>query len=452
MKSTRNAVFLCTVLALMSAAALIYVLAYESSFIAHNLIINAAIAALAGIAVLYALYTLLIISRGMAQWRKIAIEFPRGAEEPKLNGAMRIFKGRLKHLISFDELERTAAVHMLDKALEWRVRFLDYAAGLLIGLGLLGTFVGLTTTMEGIKTSIQMLSGGGDVDAKLLVSSLAAPLGGMSTAFSSSMFGLASSLISGALSHFLGRASEGWVHEIEKWANVAHSTDAPPSSAGEATQASIDRLTGIINKHAIFAAEDRVKFDARLDAMIVAQQSMSTHMREATSLLADMQGGLVNLGTLTKEALEMQRGLAPMLAAIAEATRDSAEAAGVFNHNISKVVDAVERNSLSMTECVSSITDMRVNVTGAAQGLLGNLAQIERHSQFASDQLSKLNDNDGERSATLNAATNTLRMQQEAVMACVRELTQAKVSIVAAVNAPPRLETQKPVRETVAAE
>jgi hypothetical protein len=95
-----------------------------------------------------------------------------------------------------------------------------YLIGLLVFLGLLGTFWGLLATIGSIGDTIQALDpGSGDASAVLdaLKSGLAAPLAGMGTAFSSSLFGLAGSLVLGFLDLQAGRAQTRFYTELENW-------------------------------------------------------------------------------------------------------------------------------------------------------------------------------------------------------------------------------------------
>lgn len=95
-----------------------------------------------------------------------------------------------------------------------------YLIGLLVFLGLLGTFWGLLQTIGSIGTTIQSLDpGSGDANDVLnaLKSGLAAPLAGMGTAFSSSLFGLAGSLVLGFLDLQAGRAQNRFYTELENW-------------------------------------------------------------------------------------------------------------------------------------------------------------------------------------------------------------------------------------------
>jgi hypothetical protein len=95
-----------------------------------------------------------------------------------------------------------------------------YLTGLLIFLGLLGTFWGLLQTIGSIGETIQSLDpGGGDVNDVLesLKAGLSAPLTGMGTAFSSSLFGLSGSLVLGFLDLQAGRAQNRFYTELENW-------------------------------------------------------------------------------------------------------------------------------------------------------------------------------------------------------------------------------------------
>ena len=95
-----------------------------------------------------------------------------------------------------------------------------YMTGLLIFLGLLGTFWGLLLTVGSVAAVIDGMSlGGGDVTIMFdqLKSGLAKPLQGMGTAFSSSMFGLAGALVLGFLDLTAGQAQGRFFNELEEW-------------------------------------------------------------------------------------------------------------------------------------------------------------------------------------------------------------------------------------------
>src|SRR5215813_3044019 len=94
-----------------------------------------------------------------------------------------------------------------------------YLPGLLVFLGLLGTFWGLIETMSSIGSVINSLKPGGDAGAifESLKEGLAAPLGGIGIAFSASLFGLAGSLVLGFLDLQISQAQNRFYTELEDW-------------------------------------------------------------------------------------------------------------------------------------------------------------------------------------------------------------------------------------------
>ncbi len=95
-----------------------------------------------------------------------------------------------------------------------------YLVGLLVFLGLLGTFWGLLQTVTSVGSTIAALDPNGSESVMLfdqLKEGLAAPLKGMGTAFSCSMFGLGGSLILGFLDLQAGHAQSRFYNELEDW-------------------------------------------------------------------------------------------------------------------------------------------------------------------------------------------------------------------------------------------
>ena len=95
-----------------------------------------------------------------------------------------------------------------------------YLTGLLIFLGLLGTFWGLLLTVASVSDVISTMSvGSGDLNAlfEQLKTGLGRPLKGMGTAFSASMFGLSGALVIGFLDLTAGQAQNRFYNELEEW-------------------------------------------------------------------------------------------------------------------------------------------------------------------------------------------------------------------------------------------
>lgn len=99
-----------------------------------------------------------------------------------------------------------------------------YLSGLLIFLGLLGTFYGLATTVPAVVDTIRALAPaegetGVEVFGKLM-GGLESQLGGMGTAFSSSLLGLAGSLVVGLLDLFASHGQNRFYRELEEWVSA----------------------------------------------------------------------------------------------------------------------------------------------------------------------------------------------------------------------------------------
>jgi hypothetical protein len=94
-----------------------------------------------------------------------------------------------------------------------------YMTGLLVFLGLLGTFWGLIETMGSVGSVISGLKPGGDATAifESLKEGLAAPLSGIGISFSASLFGLAGSLVLGFLDLQTSQAQNRFYTELEDW-------------------------------------------------------------------------------------------------------------------------------------------------------------------------------------------------------------------------------------------
>jgi hypothetical protein len=123
-----------------------------------------------------------------------------------------------------------------------------YMTGLLIFLGLLGTFWGLIETVGSVGGVINNMKVGGDAASvfETLREGLAAPLSGMGISFSSSLFGLAGSLVLGFLDLQMSQAQNRFHTEVEDWlATTVRDLGGEPAGAGGAAAA--PAMVGISN-------------------------------------------------------------------------------------------------------------------------------------------------------------------------------------------------------------
>lgn len=139
-----------------------------------------------------------------------------------------------------------------------------YLVGLLVFLGLLGTFWGLLDTITSVSRAIATLdTKGGETAAVFddLKAGLAAPLRGMGTAFSSSLLGLAGSLILGFLELQASHAHNRFYNELEEW--LSGITELTPGSgvADEGTRRLIVMLDGL--NRSIMGLSDKIEHSGR---------------------------------------------------------------------------------------------------------------------------------------------------------------------------------------------
>jgi hypothetical protein len=165
-----------------------------------------------------------------------------------------------------------------------------YMTGLLIFLGLLGTFWGLIETVSSVGDVIQNLKPGGDAGAlfESLRRGLAAPLTGMGISFSSSLFGLAGSLILGFLDLQSSQAQNRFYTELEDWLSTTVYDQAVEPGAAPAVgmtgevRTAIDRLRDVINE-----AGTSKTASAAMSNLAEAIQGLVHHMRTEQQMIRD---------------------------------------------------------------------------------------------------------------------------------------------------------------------
>jgi len=171
-----------------------------------------------------------------------------------------------------------------------------YMTGLLIFLGLLGTFWGLIETVSSVGGVINNLKVGGDASAVFdsLRDGLAAPLSGMGISFSSSLFGLAGSLVLGFLDLQMSQAQNRFHTDLEDWlATTVHDlstvTDASAipigSTIGEMGVA-IERLREAIITSSSGGGSNKAATNAMAN-LAEAIQGLVHHMRTEQQMIRD---------------------------------------------------------------------------------------------------------------------------------------------------------------------
>jgi hypothetical protein len=168
-----------------------------------------------------------------------------------------------------------------------------YMTGLLIFLGLLGTFWGLIETVGSVGSVISNLKVGGDANSLFdtLREGLAAPLSGMGISFSSSLFGLAGSLVLGFLDLQMSQAQNRFHTEVEDWLSTAvRDLGAEPFDAAATAGSGVSGEIRLAIERLREAMADAGSGKAATTAMAnlaEAIQGLVNHMRTEQQMIRD---------------------------------------------------------------------------------------------------------------------------------------------------------------------
>jgi len=181
-----------------------------------------------------------------------------------------------------------------------------YLTGLLVFLGLLGTFWGLIETVSSVGTIINNLNVGGDADTVFnsLKEGLAGPLGGMGISFSSSLFGLAGSLILGFLDLQTSQAQNRFYTNLEDWlATTVEETGAAGISLGALPAGITEAIERL--RHSVNEAGSGKATTAAMANLAEAIQGLVQHMRAEQQMIRDWADAQAKLNNDIRRFIEI---------------------------------------------------------------------------------------------------------------------------------------------------
>ena len=192
-----------------------------------------------------------------------------------------------------------------------------YTIGLLIFLGLLGTFWGLLGTVASVGSVIANLSVSNDTTAVFadLKAGLEAPMTGMGTAFSSSLFGLAGSLVLGFLDLQAGQALNRFYNDLEEWLSSLTRLSSGTLSGGEGGDQSVPAYVQALLEQTAESLESLQRTLSRGEESRISANSALMTMSEKMGALGDhMRTEQALMMKLAESQLEMK----PILARLSE--------------------------------------------------------------------------------------------------------------------------------------
>ncbi|MBR0825316.1 flagellar motor protein MotA [Bradyrhizobium manausense] len=299
-KLSSPSVFLVRMLVFLVLCSLVGVVLYKQIIVAFfaNPGLNALIGGVLFIGIILAFRQVIRLYPEVSWVNNFRIADPglAPARHPKLLAPMAaILGGERSGRMS---ISQTTMRHLLDSIatrLDEARDISRYMTGLLVFLGLLGTFWGLIETVGSVGKVIDGLKVGGDAGALFdtLKEGLAAPLGGMGISFSSSLFGLAGSLILGFLDLQSSQAQNRFYTDLEDWL----ATTVREYGRGEATgggaglasgelQAAVERLRGVLEEGSASRGTT-----AAMANLAEAIQALVQHMRTEQQMIREWADG-----------------------------------------------------------------------------------------------------------------------------------------------------------------
>jgi hypothetical protein len=228
------------------------------------------------------------------------------ARAPKLLAPMAAMLGRarLEHVAMSTQTMR-AFLDSLATRLDEARDISRYLTGLLVFLGLLGTFWGLIETVGSVGSIINGLKAGGDADSVFdaLKEGLAAPLGGMGISFSSSLFGLAGSLVLGFLDLQNSQAQNRFYTNLEDWlATTVQEPGIGAVNGGTLPSGLVDALTRL--QQSVGDGASGKATSAAMANLAEAIQGLVQHMRSEQQMIRDWADEQAKLNAQLRRFME----------------------------------------------------------------------------------------------------------------------------------------------------
>ena len=244
-----------------------------------------------------------------------------------------------------------------------------FTAGMLVLLGLLGTFVGLLVTVAGVGEVVESLQAADsdDIEAFLvpLRAGLRAPLAGMGLAFSTSLLGLAGSLVVGAGALALGAAQASWLGKLEQVtslylvpAYLGAAASAPAAAAG-------------VEAAAPLSAAGLAELEAGARLLHDTQRGSAEHLARLDRTSHNLAGAVTDFRDRVADLMTLLERLESLLARIADA---QAGGRGALNDVSVKLADLAGAAAAVRADVRDGRRELAEQVQEASQGLRDGLS------------------------------------------------------------------------------
>ncbi|WP_422139527.1 hypothetical protein [Endozoicomonas sp. ALC020] len=312
-----------------------------------------------------------------------------------------------------------ALIDSLQDSMSEKSAFIRYFTDLLVFIGLLGTFLGLTITIGSIGGILSDLAGGldgGDIMETLikLIRGLEGPLGGMSTAFGSSLMGLSTSLVLGIFllsldkaGHYFTSAMENWLaeHTVERNSNggAAATTATPVLGNGQLEQITtqLGTIANTLKKISIQSANDR-----QWQSLIALLKNNHLELKTETSQLSESllraeqhieTSAELQSNQLAQTQLQLQESekLRQLFTTQTDASTEALGAVQESKHRLVQIVNALldEQRALgrSHVKTTEQVSELKAFISQKTDASATELKGVSQQLQALSDKVQEDN-------------------------------------------------------------
>ena len=299
----------------------------------------------------------------------------RGEEDvppTRLFGSMaRLLSGRDGEHFSLSALSLRTLLDGVRLRLDESRDISRYFMGLLVFLGLLGTFWGLLDTLRAVGGVIQGL--GADQQAGAFFEEfkqgLEAPLSGMGTAFSSSLFGLAGAVVLGFIDLQAASAQNRFYNDLEEW--LSGQTRLTSGMLGSGEEGSIPAYVHALLEQTADSLEQLQRLMQRSEDDRRAADSRLAEL--ATELARLTEHGQAERRTLVSVG-KTQADLQSVLGRLADSLTDRSDQDSEMRDALRQLVRGTER-------LYTDLGEDRERLVGGLRDEVRLLARVIAHGQ-----------------------------------------------------------------------
>lgn len=375
--------------------------------------------------------------------------------------------------LNFTDNDARLIKHKLGYRIGLRRADVGFMAGILVMLGLLGTFLGLLKTIDAVGEAMGAMSSittsDGSVDENAMtgfITGLSAPLQGMGLAFSSSLFGLSGSLLIGFFNHMCGGAQDKFIENVGRWVDdripkFKPSDDVMPKGERLATEDDLKSwLTGFVYlsvktnkkigsltsnliehlKKTHYTGELLEKIESNQHELLAGIQSLNENaaasavdaqstMTRIASVLETQQADMASFKAISQEYYNqstdtMLKTFPSVLEKVSSMSSKIDKNADIFQTSIQRITDANHSMVQSNIELKQNLGDLTSSIEQSLSLQTGIIKNIDENIKIGNDQILQQSDTFRMTADNLNSSLQKISLGLDSSNELQKEMNQ----------------------------